>query len=42
MDREGASVRLLQKLPGLGIQQFVRLALCSQPCSEAMAGHAVT
>ncbi|ANI03652.1 hypothetical protein DZA28_17900 [Pseudomonas alloputida] len=38
MDREGASVRLLQTLPGLGIQQFVRLALCSQPCGEAMAG----
>lgn len=38
MDREGASVRLLQTLPGLGIQQFVRLALCSPSCSEAMAG----
>ncbi|MBH3410077.1 MULTISPECIES: hypothetical protein [Pseudomonas] len=34
----GASVRLLQTLPGPGIQQFVRLALCRQPCSEAMAG----
>lgn len=39
MSREGgASVRLLQTLQGPGIQQFVRLALCSQPCSEAMAG----
>ncbi|MEN5301142.1 hypothetical protein [Pseudomonas sp. TWI628] len=39
MNREGgASVRLLQTLPGPGIQQFLRLALGSQPCSEAMAG----
>lgn len=39
MNQDGsASVRLLQTLPGTGIQQFVRLALCRQPCSEAMAG----
>ncbi|MFJ4445749.1 hypothetical protein ACIPZ8_27215 [Pseudomonas sp. NPDC089422] len=39
MDQDGgASVRLLQTLPGPGIQQFVRLALCRQPSSEPMAG----
>jgi hypothetical protein len=39
MNRDGsASVRLLQTLPGPGTQQFLRLALCGQPCSEAMAG----
>lgn len=39
MGLEGdACVRLIETLPGPGIQQFLRLALCSQPPGEAMAG----